>query len=69
MAFFSPTQPRRAKTRLSAGKAATSESPRRTVVRTSQDLTEVRTTLEAIFNILNSLEPIGDPASRKVVGR
>src|SRR5256885_629087 len=48
----SPAQPRRAKTRRSAGKAAASEEAIRTQSRTLESLTEARTPLEEFFNSL-----------------
>jgi len=51
---ISPAQPRRAKTRLSAGKAAASEEARRTL-RYVEPLSEARTKLADFFSILLSL--------------
>ncbi len=48
---FSPAQPRRAKTRRSAGKAAASEEARRTL-RYVEPLSDARTTLAGFFSIL-----------------
>src|ERR1043166_6042345 len=48
---FSPTQPRRAKTRRSAGKVAASEEARRTL-RYVEPLSAARTPLEDFFSIL-----------------
>ena len=50
-ATFSPAQPRRAKTRPSAGKAAASEEARRTL-RYVEPLSDVRTKLAGFFSIL-----------------
>ena len=51
MATFSPAQPRRAKTRRSAGKAAASLEARRALWYV-EPLSEARTTLAGFFNIL-----------------
>ena len=48
---FSPAQPRRAKTRRSAGKAAVSEEARRTL-RYVEPLSDTRTPLADFFSIL-----------------
>jgi hypothetical protein len=48
---FSPAQPRRAKTRLSAGKAAASKEARRTL-RYVEPLSDARTPLADFFSIL-----------------
>jgi hypothetical protein len=50
-AAFSPTQPRRAKTRCSTGKAAASKEARRTI-RYVESLREARTKLADFFSIL-----------------
>ena len=50
-AAFSPAQPRRVKTRRSAGKAEASEEARRTL-RYVEPLSEVRTPLADFFSIL-----------------
>ena len=50
-AAFSPAQPRRAKTRRSAGKVAASEDARRTL-RYVSPLSEARTKLTDFFSIL-----------------
>ena len=50
-ATFSPAQPRRAKTRPSAGKAPASEEARRTL-RYVEPLSDVRTKLAGFFSIL-----------------
>jgi len=52
MARLLTTQPRRAKTRRSAGKAAASEMPRRTF-QYVEALSDARTQLAVIFNNLN----------------
>src|SRR5437879_12839072 len=49
---FSPAQPRRAKTRRSAGKAALSEEAIRTQSRTLESVTDARTPLADCFNSL-----------------
>ena len=49
-ATFSPAQPRRAKTRPSAGKAAASEEARRTL-RYVETLSDVRTLMADFFSV------------------
>ena len=56
--WFSPSQPRRAKTRRSAGKAAVSEEARRTL-RYVEPLSDTRTPLVDFFSILlNIRQPV-----------
>ena len=58
MAVFSPTQPRRAETRRSAGKAAANEEVRRTL-RYVESLSDARTPLADFFSPLLRARSIG----------
>ena len=55
-ATFSPTQPQRAKTRRSAGKAAGESKPEAYPLGYVEDAFEARTTLAGFFSILLDLE-------------